>query len=67
MPRPRSSRAAGTVTLRCSIEGPSAFKMDGDGAGQIKLSFPHTEAEQVKELMTGYRECSLLVVFTRPH
>lgn len=57
--------SAAHVTLTCSIEGPTAFKMDGDGAGQIKLTVPPSEIEALKQLMSGYRECALIVVFTK--
>lgn len=59
MPRPDH------VTLICSIEGPTAFKMDGDGAGQIKLTVPPSELEALKQLMSSYREKELIAVFTR--
>lgn len=58
-------RTANAVTLICSIEGPTAFKMDGDGAGQIKLTVPPSELEALKELMSNYREKVLIAVFTR--
>lgn len=53
------------VSIVCSIEGPTAFKTDGDGQTQIKLTVPPSELEAVKELMTGYREKVLIVVFTK--
>lgn len=56
---------ADTVTLICSIEGPTAFKMDGDGAGQIKLTVPPSQLEAMKQLMSCYREKELIVVFTK--
>lgn len=58
-------RQQNAVTLICSIEGPTAFKMDGDGAGQIKLTVPPSEIEALKQLMSGYRECALIAVFTK--
>jgi hypothetical protein len=39
--------------------------MDGDGAGQIKLTVPPSEIDALKQLMSGYRECALIVVFTK--
>lgn len=55
------------VTFRCSIEGAACIKMDGDGAGQIRLSFPHTESAEVQKIMQGYREQGLLVTFIKAH
>ena len=60
-------RLPDSVTIRCSIEGPACIKMDGDGAGQIKLTFPHTEGAEVQQLMSQYRECQLLVTFLKAH
>lgn len=62
MPRIRQSD---NVTLLCSIEGPTAFKMDGDGSGQIKLTVPPSEIESLKQLMSGYREHVLVAVFVK--
>lgn len=62
MPRARQENC---VTLICSIEGPTAFKMDGDGSGQIKLTIPPSEIDAMKELMSSYRERGLIVVFTK--
>lgn len=61
MPR----RNENAVTLTCSIEGSTAFKMDGDGAGQIKLTVPPSELDAMKQLMSEYRERELIVVFTK--
>lgn len=62
MPRTRPPE---NVTLLCSIEGPTAFKMDGDGSGQIKLTVPPSEIESLKQLMSGYREHVLVAVFVK--
>lgn len=49
--------------LVCSIQGSSAFKMDGDGSGKLTLTYDATQVDVVTELQKHYREQELHVTF----
>lgn len=54
------------VAVRCSLEGNSCIKVDGDGAVKIILSCSaDNESEAIAALMKNWREQALIVTFVK--
>ena len=51
--------------LRCTIQGTSAFKLDGDGAGKLILTFDSSQSDVIAELYKRYRETELHATFIK--
>ena len=51
--------------LSCTIQGSSAFKLDGEGSGKLTLTFDSSQADVVAELYKYYRECEMNVAFIK--
>ena len=51
--------------LVASIQGTSAFKLDGDGAGKLTLTFDSSQSDVIAELYKYYRETELHVTFLK--
>lgn len=61
-----SSRNAQAISVRCSLEGSSCIKCDGDGAVKIILTCSaDNESESIATLMKSWREKALIVTFTK--
>ena len=53
------------IAMRCAIQGPGCFKLDGDGGGYVRLSFDASQNEELRQLYKDYREVELIVVFSK--